>query len=137
MSRTPSARSQKRAAKPLPISMRVVRQAWRTVALGAPWPKGWTVRWGDVDAENPEIARRRGSSRAITDFDKRIIVVDLKDAIAKNNAVDSLVHEFAHLWLMTDGWDVLPMHGKEFRGIAQTFRIRLGLDPSRATTRCI
>lgn len=98
------------------------------VTLGAPWPKGWVTRWGKNDGTKPEISR---DARALAHHVRKEILIDHDYAAEHGDAVESLLHEFAHVWLQHDGYEPRTNHGADFRALAQVFRVRAGFPRSR------
>lgn len=96
------------------------RQVWTALFPREPWPKGWRVAWAGF---------MRGALGLCIYSERRVLLShgDHKRPKAQRGPVDTLLHEFVH---MRAGRDL--RHGREFTGLENEFRRRLGLEPRAA-----
>ena len=88
------------------------RAVWAALFPRESWPRGWRVQW---------VGFMRGT-RGLTLYAERRILLSWGDR--RHGPVNTLLHEFVHVRC-----GPTLRHGREFTGLCNDFRTRLGLDP--------
>jgi hypothetical protein len=68
---------------------RAARHVWRAVYPDEPWPKGWSVAWGDSSLTAADAC-------GLTVWDRKTILLE-RGGNHSGGIFDTLVHEFEHV----------------------------------------